>query len=153
EAREYALDIGAQVPHGAVRAYVMGERGAANEDATADDIERMAALVAEGLRAGALGFTTSRTSLHRSKSGDLVPGTFANADELLGIGEAMARVGHGVFQFAPEHAGLLDEFAWMRELASRTGRTVSVNLSQTDRAPDLWRDVLAAFDTARQDGV
>ncbi len=151
--REYVLDVGTQVPHGAVRGYVMGERGAANEDATAADIAAMAELVGEGLRAGALGFSTSRTSLHRSKSGELVPGTFAAADELLGIAEAMATVGHGVFQFAPEHTDLLDEWPWMRDIALTTGRTVSVNFSQTDKAPDYWRDVLAHLDQARADGL
>ncbi|HWL44667.1 MAG TPA: amidohydrolase family protein [Ilumatobacter sp.] len=152
-ARQYVIDLGAQVPHGAVRGYVMGERGAANEDATAADIVAMGELVAEGLRAGALGFSTSRTSLHRSKSGELVPGTFAAADELLGIAEKMAEVGHGVFQFAPEHTDLLDEWPWMRDIAIKTGRTVSVNFSQTDKAPEYWRDVIARLDEARADGL
>ena len=152
--REYVIDIGTQVPHGAVRAYVMGERGAANEPARADDIAAMAALVAEGLTAGALGFSTSRTPLHTSKSGQLVPGTMVDADELIGIAEAMTSVGHGVFQFAPEHVILLDqEWAWMRALAQRTGRTVSVNFSQTDQQPDLWRDVIVKLDEARADGI
>ncbi len=136
DARRYVIDLGAQVPHGAVRAYVMGERGAANEAATTHDIAAMAAIVAEGLRAGAFGFSTSRTPLHRSKSGELVPGTMVDADELYGIAEAMRDVGHGVFQFAPEHASSpTSEWSWMRELAARSGRTVSVNLSQTDQQP------------------
>jgi N-acyl-D-amino-acid deacylase len=152
--RRYALDIGAQVPHGAVRAYVMGERGASNEPANADDIAAMARLVAEGLTAGALGFSTSRTSLHKSKSGELVPGTMVDAQELLGIADAMNEVGHGVFQFAPEHVILPDrEWPWMRQLAIRSGRTVCVNLNQTDQAPDLWRDVLANLDQDRADGL
>jgi len=152
--RHYVIDIGAQVPHGAVRAYVMGERGAANDPATPDDIASMSALVAEGLRAGALGFSTSRTPLHKSKSGVLVPGTMVAATELLGIAHAMTTVGHGVFQFAPEHAILADqEWDWMRELARTTGRTVSVNFSQIDSQPDLWRDVIAKLDQAREDGI
>ena len=77
DARHYAIDVGTQVAHGPVRGYVMGERGAANEPATATDIEAMAAIVERGLRAGALGFSTSRTPIHRSKSGELVPGTNA----------------------------------------------------------------------------
>ena len=154
DARQYAIDIGTQVPHGAVRAYVMGERGAANEPATADDIAAMAAIVADGLRAGALGFSTSRTPLHRSKSGVLVPGTMVDAEELYGIAEALAEIGHGVFQFAPEHAIVPDqEWPWMRELAARTGRTVSVNLNQPDQHPELWRDVLQLLDEARSDGI
>ena len=152
--RQYVIDIGTQVPHGAVRAYVMGDRGAANEPAGHDDIAAMAALVADVLRAGALGFSTSRTPLHRSKSGQLVPGTMVAADELLGIADAMASVGHGVFQFAPEHAILAEqEWDWMRELARTTGRTVSVNFSQIDSQPDLWREVIAKLDQARADEI
>lgn len=154
DARHYALDIGAQVAHGPVRGYVMGDRGAANEPATADDITGMASIVASGLRAGALGFSTSRTPIHRSKSGELVPGTHADADELIGIADAMAAVGHGVFQFAPDHERMpVHEWPWMLELARRTGRTVSVNLNQSHHAPEVWRDALARLDEARAAGV
>jgi N-acyl-D-amino-acid deacylase len=153
DSRTYAMDLGAQVAHGPVRGYVMGDRGAANEPATAEDIEQMSAIVERGLRAGALGFSTSRTPIHRSKSGELVPGTNAAADELYGIADALRRAGHGVFQFAPDHAHLPDEWTWMREMARRTGRTVSVNLNQPDSAPDLWRDILRMLDEARADGL
>jgi N-acyl-D-aspartate/D-glutamate deacylase len=154
ERTPHVLDIGTQIAHGPLRAYVMGERGAANEPATPADIAEMARLVEQALRKGALGFSTSRTPIHRSKSGELVPGTTAGDDELFGIGEAMRRAGHGVFQYSPEHAVLLErEWGWMREFARRTGRTVSVNLNQTDQAPDLWRDVLAALDDAERDGL
>jgi N-acyl-D-amino-acid deacylase len=154
DSRRYAIDVGAQVAHGPVRAYVMGERGAANEPATASDIEAMADIVERGLRAGALGFSTSRTPIHRSKSGELVPGTNADAEELYGIGEGLRRSGHGVFQFAPDHADVpTGEWPWMKELARRTGRTVSVNLNQPDSAPDLWRDVLGLLDEAHAEGI
>ena len=154
DARRYVIDIGAQVAHGPVRAYVMGERGAANEEPTADDIAAMSAIVERGLQAGALGFSTSRTPIHRSKSGELVPGTTAHDDELLGIADALRRAGHGVFQFAPDHAHVpRDEWPWMKELARRTGRTVSVNLNQPDDAPDLWQDVLALLDDAAEEGL
>src|SRR5262249_58228247 len=89
-----ALDVGAQVPHGAVRAYVMGERGAANEPATPQDIATMARLVREALEAGALGFTTSRTAGHRGVDGRPGPGTFAGEGELGGIRNALATAGH-----------------------------------------------------------
>lgn len=154
DAREYVIDIGAQVAHGPVRAYVMGDRGAANEDPTADDIAAMAEIVERGLRAGALGFSTSRTPIHRSKSGELVPGTNADSDELFGIADALRRAGHGVFQFAPDHAHVpRDEWPWMKELARRTGRTVSVNLNQPDDAPDLWREVLDLLADADREGL
>ena len=154
EAHPHVLDIGTQIAHGPLRAYVMGERGAANEPATAAEVAAMSVLVEEALRAGALGFSTSRTPLHRSKSGELVPGTDADADELWGIGEALARVGHGVFQFAPEHSRLpTDEWPWMRELARRTRRPVCVNLNQPDQAPDVWRRVLGLLDEAAAEGL
>ena len=148
-AHPHAIDIGTQIAHGPLRAFVMGERGAANEAASGSDIAEMSALVEEALRAGALGFSTSRTPLHRSKAGELVPGTSAAPAELLGIGGAIRRVGHGVFQFAPEHARVpVDEWPWMRQLAALTGQPVCVNLNQPDSAPDLWRDVLQLLDAA-----
>jgi N-acyl-D-amino-acid deacylase len=154
ERQPHVLDIGTQIAHGPLRAYVMGDRGAANEPATAEDLAIMSHLVTQAMQAGALGFSTSRTPIHRSKSGDLVPGTSADHHELYAIGEAMTLAGHGVLQYSPEHVALLaQEWGWMREFARRTGRTVSVNLNQDDRAPDLWRDVLAALDEAQRDGL
>ena len=153
-AGSHVLDIGTQIAHGPLRAFVMGDRGAANETANAADITAMADLVEEALRAGALGFSTSRTPLHKSKGGELVPGTHAGADELMGIGGAIRRAGHGVFQFAPEHERLItDEWSWMRELATFTGQPVCVNLNQPNKAPDLWRDVLALLDEAAGDQI
>ena len=153
-AKPRVIDIGSQIAHGPLRGFVMGDRGAANEPATDDDIHRMAALVDEALRAGALGFSTSRTPLHRSKDGELVPGTNADARELLGIGSAIRRVGHGVFQFAPDHARVpVDEWPWMRQLAQHTGQPVSVNLNQPHSAAEVWREVLHLLDVAHADGL
>ncbi|HEY5013502.1 MAG TPA: amidohydrolase family protein, partial [Acidimicrobiia bacterium] len=87
------LDVGTQVPHGAVRGYVMGERGARNEPATPEDITAMAAIVRDGIRAGALGFSTSRTIVHMAIDGEPVPGTFAAEDELFGIGSVLGELG------------------------------------------------------------
>jgi N-acyl-D-aspartate/D-glutamate deacylase len=145
-----ALDIGTQVPHGAVRAYVMGERGADNEIATPDDIGAMARIVEEGARAGALGFSTSRTRLHRAADGRVVPGTFAHAGELLAMGEALARAGHGVFELASdltlseeEDLALEDgEFEWMRRLSIETGVPVTFLLLQNQAQPTKWRKFL-----------
>lgn len=149
------MDLGTQIGHGALRAFVMGERGAANESATDADIEAMAAHVEESIRAGALGFSTSRTPIHRSKSGELVPGTHAEQNELFAIGDAVQRAGGGVFQFAPEHIRLAsDEWPWMRELSRRSPDvTISVNLNQADEKPDIWRDVLTLLDTAHDDNL
>ena len=151
--RSHVIDFGTQIAHGALRAYVMGDRGAANEAATADDIAAMSRLTEEALRAGALGFSTSRTSLHRSKNGELVPGTNAEPDELYGIADAMRRVGHGIFQFSPEHARVpVEEWPWMQELARRSGATVSVNLNQLDDGSESWRRTFALLDAAHRDG-
>ncbi|HKD68196.1 MAG TPA: amidohydrolase family protein [Candidatus Binataceae bacterium] len=124
-AMKRAIDVGAQVPHGAVRAYVMGERGAHNEAATEEDIARMAAVVREALRAGAVGFSTSRTIGHRAKNGELVPGTYAAEDELLGLGRALGQVGHGVFEMASDLTGIDRSMEWMVKLSKETGRPVS----------------------------
>src|SRR5690606_18295935 len=114
----------------------------------------MGKLVAEALRAGALGFSTSRTPLHKSKAGALVPGTDADAAELSAIAEAMGEVGHGVFQFAPDHAHLpVTEWPWMVDLAERTGVTISVNVNQPDSAPEVWREVLALLEDAGDRGL
>jgi N-acyl-D-aspartate/D-glutamate deacylase len=154
-----AVDVGTQVPHGAVRAYVMGERGAKNEPATPDDIDAMAALVKQGIVAGALGFSTSRTIMHRAVDGEPVPGTFAAEDELFGIGRALGELGAGVFELAP--AGVMGEdlsapereVDWMRRLSAATGRPVSFALSQHNLAPDQWRDVLRLSAEANADGA
>jgi N-acyl-D-aspartate/D-glutamate deacylase len=143
-----AIDVGAQVPHGAIRAHVMGERGARNEPATPEDIEAMAALVRDGIQAGALGFSTSRTLAHRAIDGEPVPGTFAAEDELFGIGRVLGELGTGVFELAA--AGALGEdlaapekeVAWMRRLAAESGRPVSFALNQNNADPDQWRKLL-----------
>ncbi len=154
ERRQRVIDIGAMIGHGALRAYVMGDRGASNEEATASDVAAMAVLVDEAIRAGALGFSTSRTPIHRSKNGELVPGTTASPDELFGIAEAMADAGGGVFQYAPEHVRVPDdEWPWMVEMARRTGVTVSVNLSQPDEGPELWKQVAKQLDQAHAEGL
>ena len=119
------IDVATHVPHGAVRAYVMGDRGANNEAPTTADIAQMSRIVEEGLRAGALGFSTSRTVLHKSIDGVLVPGTTATKEELIGIGRAMGRVGYGVFEMASDLRREWDEFGWMGELSRETGLPVT----------------------------
>ena len=133
------IDVATQVPHAALRAYVLGER--AHEDATDDEVAEMAKLVEEALGAGAFGFSTSRTILHRSKHG-LVPGTTAPDDELLAIGDAVGRAGHGVFQLISDHQGLGDDQALLAELATRTGGTVTYSLAQSPLDPEAWRGAL-----------
>lgn len=151
-ARPHVLDFAAQVPHGAVRGYVMGDRGAANEPATAADIAAMAAIVEEGVRAGALGFSTSRTMLHKAIDGRPVPGTFAAEDELMGLARALSKGGGGVFQFAGEHLAMAQEFEWMLKVGREPGVSVSFNLNQTDQGPRIWRDMLARLEDAHREG-
>jgi N-acyl-D-aspartate/D-glutamate deacylase len=147
------MDVAALVPHGAVRAYVMGERGASNEEATAADVAAMAEIVAEAIRAGAAGFSTTRTVLHRAKDGQLAAGTTASPDELLGIGDAMGAAGGGVFELASDMVVPADEFAWMAELSRRSGRTVTFNCLQSDVWPEQWRELLQLADEANATGA
>ena len=144
------MDVAAQVPHAAVRAYVLGER--AHEDATPEEIGQMARLVREGLEAGAVGFSTSRTVLHRSKHG-LVPGTAAPADELLAIGEALGDSGRGVFEVVTDQPELHAERAWMIELSRRTGARVTYGLAQTPWNPTGYRGAMADAEQLSGEGV
>jgi N-acyl-D-aspartate/D-glutamate deacylase len=146
--RRWTMDVGTQIAHGAVRAYVMGERGARNEAATAEDIATMKQLVKEAVAAGALGFSTSRTIAHLAIDGEPVPGTFAAEDELFGIGSALGELGTGIFELAPVGAagedisGPKKEVEWMRRLSAAIHRPVTFALVQVDSAPDLWRELL-----------
>ncbi len=152
--RRWTMDVGTHVPHSPVRAYVMGER-ALNGDPTADDLAAMAKLVGEGIAAGALGFSTSRTMLHRTKEGEPIPGTFAGAEELLALGHAMAANGWGVFEVASDMGiggSFGDDIDWMRDLSIETGRTVTYALVQNDREPEAWREVLAKSHAASKEG-
>jgi N-acyl-D-amino-acid deacylase len=151
--REFIADIGAQMPHGALRAYVMGGRSADGIEATPEEIRKMAELTEEALRAGALGFSTSRTPLHKSVDGDLVPGTSADSSELIGIAKGMAAAGHGVFECALHHPEVPESFGWLREIARITRHPVVFNFNINDRHPNLWKDVLGLCEKAHDDGL
>jgi N-acyl-D-aspartate/D-glutamate deacylase len=155
----YALDLGTQVPHGAVRAYVMGERGAKNEPATPEDVAQMAEIVREGIQAGALGFSMSRTLVHRAIDGEVVPGTHASEDEIFGICRPLGALGRGLVELAP--AGVMgedlaapeQEVAWMRRLSAEIGRPVSFALSQHEVDKEQWRKILALCRAANEGGA
>ena len=159
EKQRLAVDFGTQVAHGAVRGYAMGERGARNEAATADDIALMARIVQEAVEAGALGFSTSRTEAHRAIDGEPVPGTYAAEDELFALGRAMAAGGQAVFEVAPDGTagenvdGPMREMDWMVRLAAEIDRPVSFAMVQTQSAPDLWRKQLDIAGAAFDDGI
>ncbi|MEZ5568598.1 MAG: amidohydrolase family protein [Halioglobus sp.] len=148
----HAIDFAAQVPHGAVRTYVMGERGANNEKASPEEVAAMAAIVREGLEAGALGFSTTRTILHRAKDGELAPGTTADREEVIGIGRVLGDVGHGVFEVASDLAPEEEELSWMRQIGRETGRPVTFACLQNNDDPDQWQRLLAAVDEDRAAG-
>jgi N-acyl-D-amino-acid deacylase len=160
--RTYALDIGAQIPHAALRNYVMGERGRANEPATPDDMALMAKLVEEALTAGAVGFSSSRTIGHRTIGGAPIPGTFAADDEVMMLAEAMARAGRGVFELIPagtvgelkilggEQHTLDEEISLIDRIARTSKRPVTFTLVQHDEDPRMWRDVLDKVELANE---
>ena len=147
------IDLGAQVPHGALRLHVMGERGAAREAATPDDIAAMADLAREAVLAGALGFTTSRTLNHRSSRGELTPTLTAEADELIGIAEALGSIGKGVLQVVSDFIDLDGEFELMHDMAARSGRPISISVAQSPVKPDMWRTLLDRMSESTADGV
>ena len=163
--RKYALDISAQIPHAALRNYVMGARGRANEPATADDMAQMAALVEEALTAGAVGFSTSRTIGHRTMSGQAIPGTYAAEEEVMLLADAMRRAGKGVFEIIPggtvgdlaqlggEHTSLEKEVALMDRVSQLSQRPVTFTLLQNRDHPKAWRDVLAEVEQRNAAGA
>jgi N-acyl-D-amino-acid deacylase len=142
----YVMDIGTQVPHVAVRLYVMGER--CHEDATAEDIAAMAAITRQALADGALGFSTSRFYGHVDKSGRVVPGTHASAAEMMAIGEAFAGSGHGTLEIISDHLNDPDELAWMEHIARVSGRPLTTLVTAGTNTP-VW----GLADRLRSDGL
>jgi len=152
--RAYAVDVGAQVPHAALRFYVMGERGADHEQApSAAEIEEMGQLVKGAVRAGALGFTTSRTKNHRASDGRFTPSLTAGAEELLGISRIFGEAGQGVFEVVSDFAGREQEWELFREMVRQSGRPMSISIGQNDASPDAWRAMLAAIGAANTAGL
>ncbi|MCX7202529.1 MAG: amidohydrolase family protein, partial [Burkholderiales bacterium] len=155
EQRQFDLDVAAQLPHSALRVFVMGERAAAQEPPSADDLAQMRALTTEAIRAGALGVTTSRNMLHRTKAGELAPSLFSEEDELAALAEGLKDAGKGVFQIIPAPMGdAASEFALMRRLAERSGRPLSYTLIQMPAGDETaWRTSLDALSDATQAGL
>jgi len=146
------VDIGAKVPHGALRFYVMGERGADHATIPTDsEIAQMGDLLEDSLKAGALGFTTSRTIKHRAKDGRPTPSLSAREPELLGLAAAMKRAGRGVIEVNSDFGP--GEFEVLRSAAEVSGRPLSLLLLQVNNAPELWRETRAQIHAARQSGI
>jgi N-acyl-D-aspartate/D-glutamate deacylase len=148
EAMPRAIDIGAQVPHCAVRTYVMGDRGTHNEKATPQDIEQMAAIVKDGIAAGALGFTTSRTELHTTREDEAMPGTYADEQELLGIGKAIGEIGKGIFGLVSDWDNWEEEMDWMKRLSIHNNCQINFVLFFREEAD--WDRVLKQLDFCRE---
>lgn len=149
------LDVGTQVPHAALRVYVMGERGANNELATAEDIERMAAITRTAIEAGALGFSTSRTMVHATPEGVPIPGTFASEEELLGIARGITQAGRGLMEVVTDAVlgqNLDKELGWMRQAAA-AGCPITFLLAQGNPRPQVWRNLLQRCEAATREGA
>jgi N-acyl-D-aspartate/D-glutamate deacylase len=152
--RAFDVDVGAQLPHAALRVYVMGERGANREPATPADIAAMAAIAQRAVEAGALGFSTSRTLNHRTSDGQPTPTLTAGEDELTGVALGLAAAGKGVLQlvsdFFPDGAA---ELSMLRRIVERSGRPLSFSLVQSPKSPEGWKTMLAGLSAAVDAGL
>jgi len=156
----HATDLGAQIAHGAVRAFVMGERGAANEPATADDIARMAEIVQAGVAAGAVGLSVNRLELHKSKDGREVPGTFAEIDEILALAHAVAAgspdaVFSTIFSLGAQADDAVwhEQIDWVARLSRETGLAVTFPFGASSDGSDRWRARLARIEAENANGA
>lgn len=152
-ARSYDVDLAVQVPHAALRVHAMGERAAAHEEATADEVAMMAKLAAEAVRAGALGFSTSRTLNHKSTGGELIPSYGLGADELVAIARAVGETGTGVLQLVSDFPEPEQEFELLRRMAAVSGRPLSFSLLQFVQDPQRHKAILRMLEQARADGL
>jgi N-acyl-D-aspartate/D-glutamate deacylase len=132
EGMKRTIDVGVHVPHAPVRAYVLGDRCNTDYQPTPEEIGRMAALVREGVEAGALGFSTSRTLLHKDLKGVHMPGTFAGSDEMMAMGLAMKGLRHGVFEIVSDHLGEEDEWLWVKDFVRQTHLPVTLVATTAD---------------------
>ncbi|MCZ6608414.1 MAG: amidohydrolase family protein [Alphaproteobacteria bacterium] len=155
ERRPHDMDVCAYLPHSALRVFVMGQRAVRRETATSDDIAQMRQLAREAIRAGAIGFSTSKSFNHRTVSGDLIPSLGADGKELEGIAMGLKDEGRGVLQIILNLSPDLrrQEFELIRGMVARSGRPLSVTVLQRNRDPDGWREVMDMLDGAVADGL
>lgn len=152
ESRQFDMDIATQVPHAPLRVFVMGERAAEKDPATADDIARMSALAREAIEAGALGFSTSRSLNHKASDGTVTYSYAAASDELVGIARGVAESGKGVLQIISDFDDVDEEFGIIRRMTRESRRPISLSLMQMPHVPDRWRQVLDRIEAARAEG-
>ena len=153
EKKPLAIDVGTQIPHGAVRAYVMGERGINHEEATQDEIEQMKQIVQEAVKAGAYGFTTSRTEKHNDVNGNLTPSITAHRDELIEIAKSLGEINQGVLQGISDFYDFDSEFNIFKEMSSESGRPISITVEQQDARPEWWLQLLDGIEEAQSEGI
>jgi len=154
DSRSLDIDIAVQVPHSALRVYVMGERGADRDKATPQDLAEMTRLVAEAVRAGAIGVSTSRLLSHRSAGGEMIPSLQSAREELLALGEGLRQAGGGVFQLVPDYdAEPEGEVEIMRDIAAHSGRPLSFSLTQSPQNPAHWERYVTAVANANAAGL
>jgi N-acyl-D-aspartate/D-glutamate deacylase len=153
EARPFDLDIATQVPHAAVRVYVMGKRGLDREPATAADAAAMARIAADGIKAGALGFSTSRTINHKTKAGELIPTLEAEEAELTTIARALHEIDAGWLQVISDFDDAESEFAMLRRLTAAAERPMAITILQRDAKPEEWRKITGWIAEANHAGV
>ena len=153
ENKPLAIDVGTQIPHGAVRAYVMGQRGINREEATQEEIDRMSQLVKEAIQAGAFGFSTSRTEKHRDSSGALTPSITAHKNELVSIANSIGELNSGVLQGISDFYDFESEFDIFKEMSQSSGRPISITVEQMDQRPDWWLQLLDGIEAAQNKGI
>ncbi len=151
--RQFDVDVATQVPHAALRVFVMGERGANREPATAEDVAAMSALVSEAIRAGALGVSTSRTLNHRTSDGQPTPTLEAAREEILGLADGLAAAGAGVFQLVSDFTEPAAEMRLLEDVARRSGRPLSFSLAQAEQSPEGWRPLLQWLESCQTQGL
>ena len=153
EDKPLAIDVGTQIPHGAVRAYVMGQRGIDREEASQEEIEQMSQIVKEAIEAGAFGFSTSRTEKHKDSSGALTPSITAHKNELVSIAKSLGEIKSGVLQGISDFYDFETEFDIFKEMSKSSGRPISITVEQMDQRPDWWHQLLDGIEEAQADGI
>ena len=153
EKKPLAIDVGTQIPHGAVRAFVMGERGINQEDASDLEIEQMGQIVKEAIDAGAYGFSTSRTVKHRDSQGGPTPSLTAHKKELVEIAKAVGELNKGVLQGISDFYDFESEFDIFKDMSKESGRPISITVEQQDARPDWWMQLLDGITEAQEEGI
>ena len=153
EKKPLAIDVGTQIPHGAVRAYVMGERGINHEEASLEEIDEMKKIVQEAVKAGAYGFSTSRTEKHNDVNGNLTPSITAHKTELVEIAKSLGEINQGVLQGISDFYDFDSEFDIFKTMSKESGRPISITVEQQDARPEWWLQLLDGIQDAQSEGV